>query len=167
MILELAKKYGDFFYAVGFFSEIIMFALVIGLIYTNYLDTILFIVVFFLNILLNRFLKSTIKDPRPEDVKKFLYSEYISKKHVAYGMPSGHSQNVFYSIVYLYLSNPNYQWLYLTMTIGILTLYERWKFHNHTINQLIVGMILGSSIAYLVVHFREYLREYIDKNINK
>jgi membrane-associated phospholipid phosphatase len=149
----------NFLYALGFFSEIVMIILVSCLIYRNPVYLLFYIIGINVNSFINRFLKPLLKDKRPNDPIKFLNSEHFIKNSNAYGMPSGHSQSVFFSIVYLFLSiNQIFPWVLVAVIIGILTIFERWYFHNHTIPQLIVGAILGCLIAYLTILVRNELQ---------
>jgi membrane-associated phospholipid phosphatase len=158
MDFTLVKKYFEFFYAIGFFSEIITLLIVICLIYKNYYHLFFYIIGFIFNSNLSVFLKNIIKQPRPKGPIKFLNSEHFSNKSISYGMPSGHSQNVFFSIVYLYFSIPQFiPWVLFTLVIGLLTIYERWHFHNHTIRQLFAGALIGSFVAYAVIIVREII----------
>jgi membrane-associated phospholipid phosphatase len=150
---NLFSKINDFFYAVGFFSEIIMFILVVVLLFNNHIDLLVFIIGINLNAILNNYLKSLIKQPRPEHPIKFLNSEHFDSKKEVYGMPSGHSQNVFFSITYLYLCNSHViPWVLVGGFIFVLMFIERWLFHNHTIAQLIAGGIIGTIFAYIIVY---------------
>jgi membrane-associated phospholipid phosphatase len=165
MDFTILKKYFEFFYAVGFFSEIITFLIVICLVYKDFYHLFFYIIGFIFNSSLNVFLKNIIKQPRPKEPIKFLNSEHFSNKIITYGMPSGHSQNVFFSIVYLYFSIPQFiPWVLFTLIIGLITIYERWHFHNHTIRQLFAGALIGSFVAYLFVILREIaLNKFIEK----
>jgi len=160
----------SFLYAIGFFSEIILIIIVSVLIHSYLTDFIVYLVAIVINGFLNRFLKKMIKGIRPNNPIKFLDSEEFKNKK-AYGMPSGHSQNVFFSIVYLILTiyeniSLYLPWIFICILIGILTLWERWIFHNHTISQLIVGAIIGSLFAYSVVYLRDnILIKYVNMNM--
>ena len=106
---------------------------------------------FVLNKTINEYFKNYFKQARPENPRKFLESDKFSKKK--YGMPSGHSQLVFFSIMYSYLVTGSLiPWVLGLLIIGLIVIYERYVFKNHTINQLISGAVLGSFIAYLVIH---------------
>jgi len=162
---QIFMKVASFTYAIGFFSELIMIGLVFFLLLmkNQTLDLFIFLIGFTINALLNRWLRSIIKQPRPEHPIKFLESEHFIKSRYSYGMPSGHSQNVFYSIVFLYLcSSQNTSWLLIGIFIGFLMLIERLLFNNHTIVQLLVGAIVGSTFAYLIV----FIKKFMEGNIN-
>jgi len=166
MIFELFKKESrkitDFVFALGYFSEIIMILIVIYLLHSNLFYTFYYLFFVLLSGYLNTIFKSIIKEDRPDNYKKFLYSEHISRIKQVYGMPSGHSQNVFFSITYLYLTTKEFiYWVQLLLVLAALMFYERLSFHNHTFLQLFVGGIIGIVFAYLVV----LLRDQIEINI--
>lgn len=145
----------NFNYAIGFFSEIIIILIVIGNIYINKVDLVFYIIGLLFSIIINIFLKKSIKDPRPHNPVKFLNSEHFITNSNVYGMPSGHSQHTFYSLFYLLLTVKSFNfWTIIASIICILTIYERWIFNNHTIQQLIGGAILGILIAYSTMYFR-------------
>lgn len=164
------KTFISFLYAIGFFSEIILIIIVSVIIHSHFTDFIVYLVAVVINGFINRILKRIIKGIRPKNPIKFLDSEKFNNKK-AYGMPSGHSQSVFFSIVYLILTiyeniNLYLPWILTCILIGILTLWERWIFHNHTVSQLLVGAIIGSLFAYLVVYLRDnILVKYVNINM--
>ena len=60
-----------------------------------------------------------------------------------YGMPSAHAQSTMFSIIYLFLVNGSYFWLFIELGIYVLTIYQRWKTKMHTMEQLAVGSLIG------------------------
>jgi membrane-associated phospholipid phosphatase len=107
-----------------------------------------YLIVFFLGALIssivNRLLKDTWKGKRPDHPIKFLASEHFVKKGAPYGMPSGHTQFLFFCIAYLFLACTSCsKWVYLSFVIALVAVYERYVFHNHTMTQLVVGSVLG------------------------
>ena len=155
LINKEARKGIDFILGVGYFSEIIIALVVIYALQKNIVDISIFIFFFFLSGYVNTLLKSYIKQPRPNEPQKFLYSEHFSRVKQVYGMPSGHSQNVFYSITYLYLlAKDGIYWLELGLVLATLMVYERWTFHNHTLVQLFAGAITGIILGLIVFTIR-------------
>lgn len=76
--------------------------------------------------------------------KNKLLSDNIQK----YGMPSGHAQSTAFSTMFIYLSLHN---IYLTSIFVIITLiasFQRINLYFHTVEQVIVGMLVGSFISY-------------------
>lgn len=159
LLTEAWKKISMFFYAIGFFSETILIVLSIFLLYTNTYSMVFYLIGVVGSFLTNQVLKQFIREKRPSSPIKFLNSERFDNKTMVYGMPSGHSQNLFYSIFYLYLSIKDfYPWIFMISSlIGILTIAERWYFRNHTFKQLIVGAIIGSMFAVVTVYIRDKL----------
>jgi len=151
-------------YSLGFFGELILVLLVSANIYGSYSDLLIFYIGLMLNSLLNQILKPWIRSPRPSGPIKFLAHEKIMKDSNQYGLPSGHSQNVFYALTYLYLTIYKfYPWTLVGFLIGLATIYERWAFRNHTVVQLLAGAALGSAFAYAVVMIREEIEKHVQK----
>jgi membrane-associated phospholipid phosphatase len=100
-----------------------------------------FVLFILANELFNRFLKTMIREERP--------SELISDKtdSAYYGMPSGHSQHIFFSAMYLQLQPVQYS--ELIWVIALITMYERVANHKHTIRQVVVGAVFGLGMGYL------------------
>ena len=118
-----------------------------------------YIIGFFINILINICLKLIFKQPRPSDDKKLF--NIISKPENQtlfknknsfdiYGMPSGHAQRTFYSVVFIWfaLKNKNYFILYLLFSLFII--FQRIYFNYHTIIQVIIGVLIGSIFGYFM-----------------
>jgi membrane-associated phospholipid phosphatase len=146
------EKTQDFSYAIGYFSEMILPIIVVFYIYHDLYAHIVYFVGYFISIYLNIWLKNTIKEPRPKPYFHFLANESTKKDDLTvYGMPSGHSQNVFYSIMYLYMYFRSFHpWILISIGIGVLTIMERWLFRNHTLFQLCIGALIGSALGYIV-----------------
>jgi membrane-associated phospholipid phosphatase len=68
-------------------------------------------------------------------------------------MPSGHATSVFYSTAFIFLAlkNPVLSIIYLIISIN--TGYQRIKYKNHTVTQVICGAILGTLAAYIAYLF--------------
>ena len=152
---KIIHGFTDFSYAIGYFSEMIISIIVVSILYYNIYEHLFYYLGFFVSIYLNIWLKNIIKNPRPKPFYKFLANEPTQPDVQAYGMPSGHSQHVFYSIVYLYLTiRTLFPWVFVCIGIGALTIMERWVFRNHTILQLIVGALIGCLLGYITVAIR-------------
>jgi membrane-associated phospholipid phosphatase len=165
IVYKFAGKIRDLLYAIGYFSELLVAMIVCSMIYTQPVDLIIFIVVLALSGVSNEYLKKIIKQNRPYNSMKFLNTEHFTKK--VYGMPSGHSQNVVFSILYLFWTTHKFvPWTAMCTVIGILMFIERWFYHNHTPFQLIMGGIIGAALAYIVVSLRDSLKKHLEaKNI--
>jgi membrane-associated phospholipid phosphatase len=158
------SNYIDFFYSIGYFGEYITFLITCFLIFNEHIYLFFYIILFFLNRIINQNLKDYFKELRPNNPKKFLETDIFSKKK--YGMPSGHSQLTFFSIFYAYLvTNKFIPWILLLLIVGIIVLYERFVFKNHTIYQLISGAGIGIFIAYLSYTTITYILNHNSLNI--
>jgi membrane-associated phospholipid phosphatase len=139
-------------------SNILLIATILQLI-INPIVLLLYIIGYLLNLQLNRILKNTIKDTEPID--------NISHK---YRMPSGHSQCTIYSVVFIYFilfhspySRIEKKWVKHIIFLFYLSIYLNTSFscvfyNYHTLNQVVVGSIIGGIIGWLVFYITRYNR---------
>jgi len=107
---------------------------------------------------LNRFLKRMIRQPRPSE-RGILYKYEIVTGADAYGMPSGHSQSVALSTVFIYLVTKSMYSLIGCSFVSCLTFYQRYKYKRHSITQIIAGTFTGIVVAFIsYCLISEYLR---------
>ena len=107
------------------------------------------------NTIINAILKIIIRQPRPsigeKDFKLVLKNGFHFYNYEKYlGMPSGHSQNVFYSTFFVFFALKKYNILLLYLFISFITIYQRVYFNYHTVSQVFVGSLLGILVAYAV-----------------
>jgi len=156
---EIIHNYIYLFYGLGYFGDSIAFIIMCIILLNRPLFFIFYIIFVILNILLNEYLTNKIKEKNPKDPIKFLASDFFSKKR--FGMPSIHSQNIFFSIMYCYLVIKNILLIpIILLLLGFLVIYERYMFRDHTIKQLIYGAVLGLIIgytSYYIVFFIQYI----------
>jgi len=160
---QFVRELTTYFYSLGFFSGMHMIVIVSALIYNQYLNFAVYLTGVVLNSLLNQYIKPIVGDARPKNPLKYLASEKFVSKNEVYGLPSGHSQNVFFSIVYLYYTIHYFMpWTMIGLLLAGATIYERWAFHNHSLIQLFSGAVVGGAFAYFVVYVRDvYLSKYV------
>jgi membrane-associated phospholipid phosphatase len=117
-----------------------------------------YILFFIVSLFLNLILKGIIQQPRPSiDAKTFNLmmknkERYIYKHGIPYdifGMPSGHSQSVLLSTIFIYLSLHDTKVFILYLFITLITLIQRVIDNHHTILQVIFGSIIGILLGYL------------------
>ncbi len=143
---------------IGYYGPIILFFVVIYFLWNRPKYIILYVICFFINTFLNKSLKIMFREPRPDNPIEFSsFERYKNEEH--YGMPSGHAQSVFFSIVYLYNIHHSVYVLLSTLFIGFVTLYQRWKYRRHTINQLILGSTVGSIFAWSIYSLEKYINK--------
>lgn len=138
---------------IGFYAPIILFFFTICLLRNKIFYIIFFVFGFALNIFLNIVLKMILKEPRPSNDKKTLeiaIHNGIRVNYDKFGLPSGHAQSCGFCLVFIFLTlnNPFYTNLYSIITV--LSIYQRYLYNNHTIKQLIIGLIIGLGFGYLV-----------------
>lgn len=158
MGFNFLHDFKDYIYSIGYFSEFTTFIITSCLIFRQHIYFIFYVIMVLLSKLINQILKKIIKDPRPNKPIKFLESEKFGGKN--FGMPSGHSQFVFFTTVYNYLVIKQFiPWTLLLLVIGLITIYERYIFKNHTLSQLIVGAFVGGLLAYLTYYLATYTKD--------
>lgn len=140
---------GDY---IGLYAPIILFVLTLFLLRNMPIYLQFYITGNILNNILNIILKLIIKEPRPNDDKKAIEIGVKNGARIGYdkfGMPSGHAQNCGYNLAFinLTLNEPFITTLYAL--ISIVTLLQRYLFKNHTILQLIIGLLVGLGFGYL------------------
>jgi len=64
-------------------------------------------------------------------------------------MPSGHAQSVSFTTLYVYLVTKSKNLLMGGGFISVLSLIQRYRFKRHSIEQLLVGTIIGCFVAYI------------------
>jgi len=133
---------------IGLFGPVILGTISLWQLWDYGIYWYIYIITFLANSLINKVLKTWVREPRPRDGKSMIDTEQYSGIE-KYGMPSGHSQSVFCTMVYSYLVKQSPMLLIGEMYIASLTVYQRWKYRRHTISQLYMGAIIGCLVAYL------------------
>ena len=116
------------------------------------------------NMFLNPWLKILIKQPRPSIDAKTYELAMKHMKHANYfnlisydavlGMPSGHSQSVFFSTAFIYFvfKNQESNIILFYLLLSLITVVQRVYYKFHTINQIIAGGVIGVSFAYSIYY---------------
>ena len=132
----------------GLFGPLIIFAASLWQLWGNSIYWIGNIILLFINMNINDVLKEWIKGPRPVGGRSMTTYEYYTGIQ-EYGMPSGHSQLAFGLVTYSYLVKQSTMNMIGGMFIISLTLYQRWKYKRHSIEQLGIGAVVGILVAYI------------------
>ena len=112
----------------------------------------------FVNTILNTILKAIIQQPRPtEDVKKFNLALTNGKRFFfkdgvpfnIFGMPSGHSQETAFSLIYIIMVLQNTKITALYLIIMLFTMFQRIYTKKHFFTQVLVGGTIGLCTGYL------------------
>ena len=154
----------------GYYGPYILFIISILLFYKLPFILIIYIIGTGINLFINIILKLTFKQPRPDDdIKSFELMKANGKRILfdKYGFPSSHSQTSAYSTIFILMvslqkinnssfsfsSNHFSRWIYWVLLFLILTIntsYQRVKYRNHTLFQVIIGLLVGSFVGYCV-----------------
>lgn len=151
------------FYQVGSYGPILLIIQSLFLLRNKEVYFHYYVIASFFNILLNHFLKLLIQEPRPSvDKKTFdLALKHMKSTHYrnaisydVFGMPSGHTQSVLFSstFVYLVLKQETWTTFFLYAVISLVTMMQRIQYKFHTLGQVLVGGIIGITLAYLVYY---------------
>ena len=127
---------------IGFFGPLILLITNIYELWSQKLYLIGYFVFLLINSAVNKGLKYIFKEPRPYDGINIISGEIHHGADV-YGMPSGHAQSVSFSLIYLYLVQKSNWLLILNTIILLLTVIQRWNYRKHTIEQLLIGTMVG------------------------
>ena len=131
---------------IGFFGPFILFCISLWKLSTRVPFLYGYVGLFLGSTLINKLLKILFKQPRPDGRRTIVDEPYQGAD--AYGMPSGHAQSVCFSATYLYLTTKDLLWLALELCVVSLTVLQRWKYKNHSIEQLAVGSLVGTFLGY-------------------
>jgi membrane-associated phospholipid phosphatase len=143
---------------IGQNGPIILFTLSVFLL-RNKCNLLFYYITFYvIGLILNIILKGIIQQPRPSIDKKTFdlmiknKERYISKYGVPYdiyGMPSGHSQSVLFSTIFIYFAFHNIKLTIIYLLFSIITVFQRVIENHHTVLQVIVGSMIGLIIGYV------------------
>lgn len=115
-----------------------------------------YIVFAYINVFVNKWVKMNYKEARPSEQEENGLPIKIRDPDIfgmpnaeRYGFPSGHAQQIVYSVFYLFFVKRSIFFLLGGLFLTTLTVYQRWKFKRHTIKQLAVGSLLGLIVGYI------------------
>ena len=159
-IINIISKVID---TIGYFGPEILFILSIILLFHTKTLLYVYLLCYFISSIFNIILKGLIKEKRPQE-DQHLFNIWLNNgmKHDRhwydrFGMPSGHAQHVFYSTAFIFLSLKNIHWFIFYLLISLNTLYQRVKYQNHSVLQVISGAIVGLLIGSLSYYYGRIL----------
>ena len=135
----------------GFFGPPILFSSSLYFLYKKSSLLYIYLLGFTINMLINFVVKGFLKYPRPSEDIHIFNALVNNGKRIGfdrYGMPSGHAQNVIYSTIFIYFALKDVKITIFYAIISLLTMYQRIKYKNHSVIQVIVGAIIGAVIGY-------------------
>jgi membrane-associated phospholipid phosphatase len=150
----------NFLDSIGFFGPVILLLLSFLKLVKQKPYLIGYLVCYFINDSINQIVKINIKQLRPQDGKTFIGEPYVGADK--YGMPSRHAQSMLFSTTFLFMVTGDIKILLFEFCLCALTIYQRWKYKQHTVEQLAVGAFIGTITAY----FSYFLtNKYIISNV--
>jgi membrane-associated phospholipid phosphatase len=148
----------------GFYGPFILIILSVYLLWNHKILLFYYVIGIFVNTILNVILKGIIQEPRPifDDKKVSLALTHAKRlfyqKGVPFdlfGMPSGHAQSSFFSTIFIYLALRKMNITYIYIALTILTCIQRITSNYHSINQVIVGSLIGFLFAFFIYYFSQ------------
>jgi membrane-associated phospholipid phosphatase len=140
---------------VGFWAPAILVIMVLIQTYETPQHFWYFLATILMNLGINKLLKHWVKEPRPCHTKQ-LYDFEDYENYDNYGMPSGHAQVASYTSAYYFFLKNDVYWLIGSVGLTILTMIQRWKYKAHSVEQLVLGSLLGIVFAYIFYYGYKY-----------
>jgi len=166
----------DIFNKSGSYGPLLLYFLSIYLLWNKQNLFFYYIIGIFVNDISNIILKGIFLQPRPsvdqklfelalKNNKRFLFKDGMP--YDVLGMPSGHSQSVLFSTVFIYLALRKKNILYVYLLISLLTMIHRVLYNHHTVLQVFIGASIGALVGYLFYYLatqkmKGLIREKID-----
>jgi len=147
--MNTIQNYIDY---IGAFGPIILLVTSIILLINKNIFLYFYVGGIIINSILNFILKYIIKDPRPKEDKILIEIASNNGKRISidkYGMPSGHSQSVGFSCMFIYLVCKNMYIIWFYLAISLNTMFQRFNYNSHTIPQIIIGFLIGLLMGYV------------------
>ena len=147
-VLYMIEQIIDF---IGFNGPVILFLASIIYLYVKNSYFTIYVIGFMFSGLINYILKGVFKQPRPIDDKHIFNLEKMYRSVLTfenYGMPSAHTQAVFYTTTFTYLALENHVLLVGSLFVSLLTIYQRVQSKQHFLSQTIVGAIIGGILGF-------------------
>jgi membrane-associated phospholipid phosphatase len=145
----------------------LLFLLSIVFLYDKKTYLVFYVIGAVLNYLLNSILKLVFKQPRPTENMKLFQLEMNRRETIdwreyeRFGMPSGHSQETVFSLIYIIMVLQNTKISALFLIIMLFTMFQRIYTNKHTFLQVLVGGIIGLCMGYLFYYLAsKYNRRY-------
>ena len=139
-----------FYYNIGNYGNLIVFGISVFILRKKQVFLTVYIFGIILNEVINYFLKGIIRQPRPSEDESTLNILHTAHKVVGshkYGMPSGHSQCVFFSTAFIYLVTRNTKLALFYIFMSLLTVIQRVNYYYHTVAQVVLGGLLGLAVG--------------------
>jgi membrane-associated phospholipid phosphatase len=145
----------------------VLFLLSIVFLYDKKTYLVFYVIGAVLNYILNSLLKLVFKQPRPDENMKLFQLEMNRRETIdwreyeRFGMPSGHSQETAFSLIYIIMVLQNTKISALFLIIMLFTMFQRIYTKRHTYLQVLVGGTIGLCMGYLFYYLAsKYIRQH-------
>lgn len=146
-------------YAIGSKGHILSFCITILSIQNQPFFLYAYLLAFIANEVLNKILKYLIKQKRPYGHSIHLETSDMGIEQ--YGMPSGHAQSTFFSLVFAWLVTGSKKLFLTEFLVCCMSIFQRYMQKKHTLEQLAVGTLVGIGGAYGVYSITEYIQYHL------
>uniref|UniRef100_A0A6C0HTV9 Phosphatidic acid phosphatase type 2/haloperoxidase domain-containing protein n=1 Tax=viral metagenome TaxID=1070528 RepID=A0A6C0HTV9_9ZZZZ len=145
----------------GFNGPIILVAMNVIALWGRWYYILFFFLGAFLDDALNHLLKQIFQEPRPEKCKPTEFDPCTGSKP-DYGMPSGHAESAVFCWTFLWCMFPKLSWFTAVGALLVVcTEIHRYVYRRHTLEQLLVGSLIGFFMAQLTLWSAEiFIRNY-------
>ena len=152
---------------IGYYGPIILLISTIILLFNTKIFLYTYFLGFVINSIFNFIIKGVIKKKRPvNDVKSKIIKESRLGNEI-YGMPSGHSQSVMFSTLFVLLALKNDLITFIYLIISGTTMWQRVYNYSHSPLQILIGGTIGSLFGYYAYKYSKKVTKKMEKKEKK
>lgn len=152
---------------IGYYGPIILLISTIILLFNTKIFLYTYFLGFVINSIFNFIIKGVIKQKRPvNDFKSKIIKESRLGNEI-YGMPSGHSQSVMFSTLFVFRALKNDLITFIYLIISGMTMWQRVYNYSHSLLQILIGGTLGSIFGYYAYKYAKKINKKMKKNKKK
>ena len=152
---------------IGYYGPIILLISTIILLFNNKSFLYIYFLGFVISSIFNFIIKGIIKQKRPvKDVKSKIIKESRLGNEI-YGMPSGHSQSVMFSTLFVLLALKNDLITFIYLIISGTTMWQRVYNYSHSPLQILIGGTIGSLFGYYAYKYSKKVTKKMEKKEKK
>jgi membrane-associated phospholipid phosphatase len=152
---------------VGYYGPIILFIISLILLFNTKTFLYIYFLGFVISSIFNFIIKGIIKQKRPfKDFKTKIIKESRLGNEI-YGMPSGHSQSVMFSTLFLLLALKNDLITFIYLIISGTTMWQRVYNYSHSPLQILIGGTIGSLFGYYAYKYSKKVTKKMEKKEKK
>jgi membrane-associated phospholipid phosphatase len=152
---------------IGYYGPIILFIISLILLFNTKTFLYIYFIGFVISSIFNFIIKGIIKQKRPfKDFKTKIIKESRLGNEI-YGMPSGHSQSVMFSTLFLLLALKNDLITFIYLIISGTTMWQRVYNYSHSPLQILIGGTIGSLFGYYAYKYSKKVTKKMEKKEKK